>query len=208
MKNYLQVKASKASSIAEGAISLLIIAATIIAGANLFYYFKDLIIAVFTQTHPELKFDELFSFAIQLVIAVEFVKMLTTHTAASAVEVLLVVVAKRVIVDEMNMTDTLLGIIAFAILFMVRKYLNSALSTDIFDAVTISCDTTIKQLKKLTGLKLAAAEGLTLGEYIKGEFKRLGTLPCEGSCINTDEAVFTIKETENGEIKKLEVTKK
>ena len=134
--------------------------------------------------------------------------MLTTHTAASAVEVLLVVVAKRVIVDKMNMTETLLGIIAFAILFMVRKYLNSAVPADIFDAVTISCDTTIKQLKKLTGLTLAADESLTLGEYVKGELKRIGLSPCEGSRISTDEAVIAIKQMQNGEIKKLEVAKK
>ena len=44
-----------------------------------------------------------FSFALQLVIAVEFVKMLVRHTPESVVEVLLFVIARKITVSHLSL---------------------------------------------------------------------------------------------------------
>jgi hypothetical protein len=59
-----------------------------------------------------------------LIIAMEFVKMLSRHTPGSAIEVLVFAMARKLIIAEKSSAiDLLLGIIAIAVLFFVRKYL-------------------------------------------------------------------------------------
>ena len=67
-----------------------------------------------------------FDYSLQLIIGVEFIKMLSKHTSESAVEVLVFVIAKRVITTS-NFTsmDVLLSVVALAILFGINKYLHT-----------------------------------------------------------------------------------
>lgn len=58
-----------------------------------------------------------------VIIGVEFLKMLCRHDLDSVVEVLLFAVARTLIVEHMAIRDTLVGIIAIAILFVIRKYM-------------------------------------------------------------------------------------
>ena len=58
-----------------------------------------------------------------LVVGVEFVKMLCRHSAQTVVEVLLFATARQMVVEHLQPTQTLIGILGIAILFAVRKYL-------------------------------------------------------------------------------------
>ena len=57
------------------------------------------------------------------VVGVEFVKMLCRHSAQTVVEVLLFATARQMVVEHLNPTQTLIGIVGIAILFAIRKYL-------------------------------------------------------------------------------------
>ena len=61
--------------------------------------------------------------ALSLVVGVEFVKMLCRHSAQTVVEVLLFATARQMVVEHLNPTQTLIGIVGIAILFAIRKYL-------------------------------------------------------------------------------------
>ncbi|MDO4274291.1 MAG: phosphate-starvation-inducible PsiE family protein [Eubacteriales bacterium] len=61
--------------------------------------------------------------ALSLVVGVEFVKMLCRHTAETMVEVLLFAIARQMVVEHLQTWQTLVGVVAIAILFAVRKYL-------------------------------------------------------------------------------------
>ena len=61
--------------------------------------------------------------ALSLVVGVEFVKMLCRHSAQTVVEVLLFATARQMVVEHLQPTQTLIGILGIAILFAVRKYL-------------------------------------------------------------------------------------
>ena len=50
--------------------------------------------------------------ALTLLIGVEFVKMLAKHTAA-----------RQMVVEHLNMTETLIGVVAIAVIFSIRKFL-------------------------------------------------------------------------------------
>ena len=73
-------------------------------------------------------FTTFLSQALSLVVGVEFVKMLCRHSAQTVVEVLLFATARQMVVEHLDPTQTLIGIIGIGILFAIRKYLmtNSA----------------------------------------------------------------------------------
>ena len=61
--------------------------------------------------------------ALSLVVGVEFVKMLCRHSAQTVVEVLMFATARQMVVEHMKPSQTLIGVIAIAILFAIRKFL-------------------------------------------------------------------------------------
>lgn len=57
-----------------------------------------------------------------IVLSIEFTKMLCTHSLDSVVEVLSMAIAREIIAHETTLAQNLVGVIAIAILFIVRKY--------------------------------------------------------------------------------------
>ena len=68
-------------------------------------------------------FTEFLANALSLVVGVEFVKMLCRHSAQTVVEVLMFATARQMVVEHMAPAQTLVGVIAIAILFAIRKFL-------------------------------------------------------------------------------------
>ena len=61
--------------------------------------------------------------AFNVVIGIEFLKMLCRHTLSSVIEVLLFAIARGMVAEHTTPVENLLSIAAIAILFVVRKYL-------------------------------------------------------------------------------------
>ena len=68
-------------------------------------------------------FTTFLSQALSLVVGVEFVKMLCTHTPETIIEILLFAISRQMIVEHLSTTETIIGVGAIAGLFAVRKYL-------------------------------------------------------------------------------------
>lgn len=68
-------------------------------------------------------FREFLSAALSLVVGAEFVKMLCQHSAQTVVEVLLFATARQMVVEHLDMVETLIGVIAIGVLFVIHKYL-------------------------------------------------------------------------------------
>lgn len=58
----------------------------------------------------------------ELIIALEFVRMLSKHSAASIIEIILFSIARSMIAEHQNPTETVLLIIALLLLMIIRKY--------------------------------------------------------------------------------------
>lgn len=56
-------------------------------------------------------------------VGVEFVKMLCLHSTQAVVEVLMFAAVRQMVVEHMEPMQTLIGVIAIAVLFAIRKYL-------------------------------------------------------------------------------------
>lgn len=107
---------SRYTEIVLSAIMLLVIVALIVP-----MIFNFVSIPLLEVT-PE-QFTEFLGNALNLLIGVEFVKMLAKHTAENLLEVLMFAIARQMVVEHLNMIETLIGIISIAAIFAVRKYL-------------------------------------------------------------------------------------
>lgn len=80
-----------------------------------------------------IKLEELFSMpsifssylavASTIVIGVEFVKMLYTHTLDSVIEVMLLAIARQMITEHSSPEQNFISVLSVAILYIVRKFL-------------------------------------------------------------------------------------
>ena len=68
-------------------------------------------------------FSAFLSGAFTLVIGIEFIRMLTKHTPSSVIEVLLFSIARQMVVEHVGPVETLIGVVAIAGVFAIRKYL-------------------------------------------------------------------------------------
>ena len=68
-------------------------------------------------------FSEYLSVAAMLVIGVEFVKMLCSHTLDSVIEIMLLAVARQMIVEHTSPAENLIAVASLGVLYLVRKYL-------------------------------------------------------------------------------------
>lgn len=58
----------------------------------------------------------------ELIISLEFVRMLTKHSVSSIIEIILLSIARGMIAEHQTPTETVLLIIALLLLMIIRKY--------------------------------------------------------------------------------------
>lgn len=93
----------------------LVVMEIISTGGAMIYYFS--------RISTEVDYSILLKRAMDIIIGVEFIKMLCRHNMDSVIEVLMFTMARHLIVLETTMLDGLICIIAVSLLFVVRKYL-------------------------------------------------------------------------------------
>ena len=119
MKNKLNELIYTISRYTEIALSAIMLGVIIVLIIPMIYNF----ISIPLLSIKASQFTEFLGNILTLIIGVEFVKMLAKHTAENLLEVLMFAIARQMIVEHLNMIDTLIGIISIAIIFFIRKYL-------------------------------------------------------------------------------------
>lgn len=99
-------------------ISILVLLAIVIVGLRVVLEVLGLARDPSASEH----FDQVLGHAFNLIIGVEFIKMLAKHTPGSAIEVLLFAIARKLVVEHPTSVDMLLGIVSIALIFIIRKF--------------------------------------------------------------------------------------
>lgn len=89
----------------------------------LILYFLGRLFLSFVQAPDKFSFMHFLELTLDIVIGIEFLKMLCRHNINSVVEVLLFALARHMIVEDTSMMENLLCATGAALLFVVRKYL-------------------------------------------------------------------------------------
>ncbi len=119
MRKRIQGNILKWANIIEILIAILLSVLIGILSIFLIIEFKNLLMS--GQALPN--FNDFLAMALNLVVGVEFIKMLCRHTPETVIEVLLFAIARQLIVSHGSTFENLAGIISIAILFAIRKYL-------------------------------------------------------------------------------------
>lgn len=118
-KDFLRQKIAFLASVVEIAISVLVLAAIFVTGLRAVGELAGL------AQEPDAynSFNTFLGHAFNLVIGVEFIKMLSKHTPGSAIEVLLFAIARQMIVEHTTPLENFLTVVTIAGLFAIRKFL-------------------------------------------------------------------------------------
>lgn len=119
MKRFLREQVMKVADMLETIIGILL---AVSIGILVVYLIGD--IKSIIMNHSDLEvFNNYLAAAFNLVIGIEFIKMLCKHTPETVIEVLLFAIARQLIVEHTTTMENLVGIISIGILFATRKYL-------------------------------------------------------------------------------------
>ena len=109
----------QAARCTEVVVSVIIFTVIIISLFSLLYDLTQLSFLDMSESF----FNTFLSRSLGLVVGLEFIKMLCKHTAETVVEVLMFAIARQMVVEHLATFETLIGVLAIAILFFSRKYL-------------------------------------------------------------------------------------
>ena len=74
-------------------------------------------------TLGQFSLNNFFVSTMNIVVGLEFVKMLILHTPRAVTDVLLFAIARQLVVSHSSSMDTLLGVAAVALIFLIKKFL-------------------------------------------------------------------------------------
>ena len=118
MKRFLRELVLNVSDILEVIIGILL---AVSIGILVLYLIVDVKSVIVGNANLDV-FNNYLANAFNLIIGIEFIKMLCKHTPETVIEVLLFAIARQLIVEHTSTLENLVGIISIAILFATRKY--------------------------------------------------------------------------------------
>ena len=104
----------------EFAMAVTIIFGIIISVPDLFKYMVDILHS--TKGSSYQLFQGFLSHVLLMVIGLEFVAMLINHEEYQIIYIMIMVVARKMLIYGDNTRDLFIGVLAIAVLFIVRKY--------------------------------------------------------------------------------------
>lgn len=96
------------------------------------------------NTYPN--YDDLLEVCFNLIIGVELIRMMYSHSPSTVFEVLLFAIARHIIMDHSSIYSSLIGVCSIAVLFATRKYLFSEF--DVADETVFRASTKAKVVNK------------------------------------------------------------
>lgn len=197
---------SKIATFTELLVAFVVLVGIVLLSTEVFVQLKTMAIAIFSEN--EMPTMQSFLYLVfELVICIEFVKMLVKHTPASAIEVLLYTIARKLIADRGGMLDALIGVAAIAILFVVRKYLNDPeiYNYDLEGDYIVNGGTSIKELNRRLGTDFDNSKGNTVAGYLCNYLKKTGKSPEPELETRFGEYIFKIYEMDDHLIRHIKI---
>lgn len=197
LKILISKKIEKIVHVLELIIAVLIILGIIVGLVDLVKYIIEIMKASPNDAYK--LFQVFLGHVLVLIIGAEFVLMILYHSINSILELLLFVIAKKMLVYSSTMLDLVFGIVAIAIVFVIMKFLipKNKDYIAIKGKVVYSASCDIKDILSQTKINIPDNKGRTIGDVVCNIAKE------ESRAIEKD-AVFyagdvTIKIVELGE---------
>ncbi len=148
-------------------------------------------------------YDDLLATCFNLIIGVELIRMLYQHSPATVFEVLLFAIARQVIIDHSSPVNSLIGVIAIAVIFATRMFLFS--NFDESERFIFRASSRVEHVNKIIHVHIPYHDQQTLLDVMMG---RLDSEQAEigvGSCIYFDDFGLRVAKMRHGQISRIEV---
>lgn len=117
LKYALRDQVSELASFLEVIISVLVLLGLVISA----FPVAEEMLTLWTNASTD-AFQVFLGHAFNLVIGIEFIKMLAKHSPGSALEVLLYAIARNMILGHGSAVENLLGVLSIGLIFIIRKF--------------------------------------------------------------------------------------
>ena len=199
MEKYAHLFLKYLTKILEFVIAALLACGIIIMTIQLGFSMGELTDA---STYPN--YDDLLTACFNLIIGVELIRMLYLHTPLTVFEVLMFAIARQIIIDHSSPLNSLLGVIAIAILFATRKFLFS--SFDETDKTVFRATQKVRQVNRLFRMNIPCSDADdTLLDVLMHRMEEEGTEIGTGACVYFADLGLRIAKIKDGKIARIEV---
>ena len=118
VKRIFRDQLAELAGLLEVGISLLVVVALVLAVVPLIKMMPSLLVDT-----NKVEISLFLQRALDIVIGIEFIKMLAKHSPGSSLEVLLYAIARHMVIGHESAFENLLSVGAIALIFFVRKFL-------------------------------------------------------------------------------------
>ena len=182
----------------EFAMAVTIIIGIVTSVPDLFKYMVD--IAHSTKGSSYQLFQSFLSHVLLMVIGLEFVAMLINHEEYQIIYIMIMVVARKMLIYGDNTQDLFIGVLAIAVLFIVRKYFTihkilANAGVAIFDA-----QTKMEKVNEHLVRDIESKEAV-LGDYIQKMFDEQDKIVELGAVVEDERYVYQVEEMDEGRIR-------
>lgn len=111
-------KISNAATVIEITLGLIILIACVVSSLGIVFT-TDIQLLFSVPNYLQARLSD----ACLIIIGIELIKMITSYTIDSVVDVMLLAVARQMVVEHTSPLENMLTVLAVGALFMIRKYL-------------------------------------------------------------------------------------
>ena len=142
---------------------------------------KDLSGFLSLESIDEVLLQRFLGKAMTLAVGVELIKMFSKPSPNTVIEVLLFALARQLVLDHANILDFLIGILAVAILFAVRKYLFTQF--DATNNIIMRASQKVKIANVIARVNIQANKSETLRDFITRKLSEEDKTVAVGACV-------------------------
>lgn len=190
----------------EGVIALIIVIAIVMGIPDLFRY----IIIILTET-KNISYDTFGAFlkhVLMLVVGLEMIMMIITHSHESILTLILFVIARKMLVYADSMVDIFIGTVAIAIIFFVLKFFAGSDKLLAKYDNTFSAAIPLEKVRREFGFKLPESDVNTLGGLIYKVSQDEDLKIEEGLTFDYGDYKFTVVGFDDGVIERILIEEK
>lgn len=181
----------------EFAMAVIIFVGIIVSLPDLFKYMFEIVNSA--QAHSYKLFQSFLAHVLLMVIGLEFVAMLINHEEYQVIYIMIMVVARKMLIYGDNTRDLFIGVLAIAVLFVVRKYFTihkilANAGVAIFDA-----NTRMESVNEHLVRDIESREDI-LGVYVQKIFDEQDKLIEAGAVVEDERYIYQVEEMDGEEI--------
>lgn len=148
-------------------------------------------------------YTDLLDTCFNLIIGVELIRMMYSHSPSTVFEVLLFAIARQIIIDHSSSWGSLVGVCAIAVLFATRKYLFCEF--DISDEIILRASMKAKSVNRLLGIEIPHEGDETLLSVFSRKCEEYEVEIGVGACVYFKDFGLRAAKMHDGKISRIEV---